>query len=333
MRSYQSALDHYISRPVPPRSKLWKAMPDNARPLQRTAYTHYGIHRRTEDNAIIYRLYSTNVVTIYPPNAEGNTLYEFCYHQSPLTNNFIWQQGLDYYRLNTTEGKEVLVPYVHSDAPYGQPLPPTAKLMMDKAGRLIVAQSWHADIATRVSTTEDKAKRKELAKQLDGFMMLIGIRIDQYRTNCTLGAGYGRPFATEYQQPPSIKNVRDFVNGADANDIERIGDVLNDAGTVDELVEMGQGVFDILASKRAYDEGLLGYWAPRNKAAEELQAAKSKVIKEVNTEDFLKSYRSRLQKLVGIKEGSGFKVWGQFRESIPRKWFIASRVAASIVTK
>ena len=333
MRSYQSALDHYISRPVPPRSKLWKAMPDNARPLQRTAYTHYGIHRRTEDNAIIYRLYETNVATIYPPNAEGNTLVECRYYDSPLTNNFIWSQGLDYYRLNTTEGKEVCVPYVHSDAPYGDPKPATAKLMLDKAGRLIVAQSWHADIATRVSTTEDKAKRKELAKQLDGFMMLIGIRIDQYRTNCTLDADYGRPFATEYRQPESIKNVRDFVNGADAKDIERIGDVLNDAGTVDELVDMGQGVFDILASKRAYDEGLLRYYYQRSVSAEELQAAKHALIMKVSTEDFLKSYRSRLQKLVGIKEGTGFKIHGQFRESIPRKWYIASRVANRIVTK
>jgi hypothetical protein len=308
-------------------------MPDNARPLKRTAYDHYGIHKRDNDHAIVYRLYGTNVATIYPPNADGNTLVECRYYDSPLTNNFIWQQGLSYYRLPTTEGKEVLVPYVHSDAPYGQPLPPTAKLMMDKARRLIVDQSWHADIATRVSTTEDKAKRKELAKQLDGFMMLIGLRIEQYRTNCTLDADYGRPFASEYRQPPSIKDVRDFVNGSDAKDIENIGDVLNDAGTVDELVEMGQGVFDILASKRAYDDDLLGYWAPRKMAAEELQAAKSKVIMEVSTEDFLKSYRSRLQKLVGIKEGTGFKIHGQFRESIPRKWYIASRVADRIVTK
>ena len=333
MRSYQEALTHYFSRPVPPRSKLWKEMPDNARPLRRTAYTHYGIHKRSEDQAIVYRLYQTNVCTIYPPNADGNTLYEFCYYDSPLTNNFVWQQGLNYYRLTTTEGKEVCVPYVHADAPYGKQVAPTAKLMMDKQGKLIVSQSWHADIATRVSTTEDKAKRKELAKQLDGFMMLIGLRIEQYRANCTLDADFGRPFAMEYRQPDSIKNVRDFVNGADANDIENIGDVLNDAGTVDELVEMGQGVFDILASKRAYDNNLLQYWRTRGQATETIEAAKHALIMKVSTEDFLKSYRSRLQKLVGIKEGSGFKIHGQFRESIPRKWYVASRVADRIVTK
>ena len=333
MRSYQSALDHYFSRPVPPRSKKWAAMPDNARPLQRTAYAHYGIHKRNEDQAIVYRLNDTNVATIYPPNKDGNTLVECRYYDAPLTNNFMWTNNVGYYRLNTTEGKEVCVPYVHSDAPYGDPKPATAKLMMDKAGRLIVAQSWHADIATRVSTTEDKAKRKELAKQLDGFMMLIGLRIEQYRTNCTLDADYGRPFAMEYRQPESIKNVRDFVNGADAKDIERIGDVLNDAGTVDELVEMGQGVFDILASKRAYENNLLQYWRTRGQATEIIEAAKHALIMKVSTEDFLKSYRSRLQKLVGIKEGTGFKIWGQFREKLPRKWYIASRVARHIVTK
>jgi hypothetical protein len=306
-------------------------MPDNARPLKRTAYDHYGIHRRTEDNAIIYRLYGTNVATIYPPNADGNTLVECCYYDSPLTNNFIWQQGLTYYRLTTTEGKEVLVPYVHSDAPYGDPKPATAKLMMDKDGRLIVDQSWHADIATRVSTTEDKAKRKELAKQLDGFMMLIGLRIEQYRANCTLDSKYGAPFMGEYEQPSSIRNAPDPRELEDyAEDMSKI---LDNHDLLEQLVEMGQGVFDILASTRAYGDGLLGYWAPRKMAAEELQAAKSKVIKEVNTEDFLKSYRSRLQKLVGIEEGSGFKIHGQFRESIPRKWYIASRVADRIVTK
>ena len=328
MRSYQSALDHYFLCPVPPRSKKWAAMPDNARPLQRTAYTHYGIHKRNEDQAIVYRLYETNVATIYPPNAEGNTLVECCYYDSPLTNNFIWSQGLHYYRLNTTEGKEVQVPYVHSDAPYGGPKPATAKLMMDKAGRLIVAQSWHADIATRVSTTEDKAKRKELAKQLDGFMMLIGLRIEQYRTNCTLDADYGRPFAMEYRQPDSIRMCR-----VDADELADIDKALNDPQTVDELVEMGQGVFDILASKRAYENSLLQYWRTRGQPTDVIEAAKHAIIMGVSTEDFLKSYRSRLQKLVGIKEGTGFKIHGQFRESIPRKWYIASRVAASIVTK
>ena len=327
MRSYQSALDHYFSRPVPPRSKKWAAMPDNARPLQRTAYTHYGIHKRNEDQAIVYRLYETNVATIYPPNAEGNTLVECRYYDSPLTNNFIWSQGLHYYRLTTTEGKEVCVPYVHSDAPYGQPAPVTAKLMMNKDGRLIVAQSCHADIATRVSTTEDKAKRKELAKQLDGFVMLIGLRIDQYRTNCTLDANYGRPFSQGYQQPDSIRICR-----VDADELADIDKALNDPNVIDNLVEMGQGVFDILASKRAYEAALLGWYAKRAHP-NGVDEAKHAIIMGVSTEDFLKSYRSRLQKLVGIKEGTGFKIWGQFREKLPRKWYIASRVARHIVTK
>ena len=328
MRSYQSALDHYISRPVPPRSKKWKAMPDNARPLQRTAYDHYGIHRRTEDNAIIYRLYETNVATIYPPNKDGNTLVECCYYDSPLTNNFMWTNNIGYYRLPTTEGKEVCVPYVHSDAPYGQPKPSSAKLMLDKDGRLIVDQSWHADIATRVSTTEDKAKRKELFKQLDGFVMLIGLRIDQYRANCTLDANYGRPFSQGYHQPDSIRMCR-----VDADELADIDKALNDPNVIDNLVEMGQGVFDILASKRAYENNLLQYWRTRGQATEIIEAAKHALIMKVSTEDFLKSYRSRLQKLVGIKEGTGFKIWGQFREKLPRKWYIASRVARHIVTK
>jgi len=179
-----------------------------------------------------------------------------------------------------------------------------------------------------VSTTEDKAKRKELAKQLDGFMMLIGLRIEQYRTNCTLDVNFGRPFASEYRQPESIRMCT-----ADADELADIDKALNDPNVIDNLVGMGQGVFDILASKRAYDNDLLQYWRTRGQATEMIEAAKSKVIMAVNTEDFLKSYRSRLQKLVGIKEGSGFKIHGQFRESIPRKWYIASRVANRIVTK
>jgi len=327
MRSYQDALDHYFSRPVPPRSKKWAAMPNNARPLQRTAYAHYGIHKRNEDQAIIYRLYETNVATIYPPNAEGNTLVECCYYDSPLTNTFMGTNNICYYRLPTTEGKEVCVPYVHSYAPYGDPKPATAKLMMDKDGKLIVSQSWHADIATRVSTTEDKNKRKELLKQLDGFVMLIGLRIDQYRANCTLDANYGRPFSQGYHQPDSIRMCR-----VDADELEDINAAMNDPNVIDNLVEMGQGVFDILASKRAYEAELLGWYASRAHP-NGVDEAKHAIIKGVSTEDFLKSYRSRLQKLVGIKEGTGFKIWGQFREKLPRKWYIASRVARHIVTK
>jgi hypothetical protein len=203
--------------------------------------------------------------------------------------------------------------------------------MMDKAKRLIVDQSWHADIATRVSTTEDKAKRKELAKQLDGFMMLIGLRIEQYRANCTLDSKYGAPFMGSYEQPPSIRDAPDSRELEDY--IEDMSKILDNHDLLEQLVDMGQGVFDILASTRAYDDGLLGYYAHRNRAIEKIQEDKQLVIRAVNTEDFLKAYRSRLQKLVGIKEGSGFKIHGQFRESIPRKWYIASRVADRIVTK
>jgi hypothetical protein len=96
---------------------------------------------------------------------------------------------------------------------------------------------------------------------------------------------------------------------------------------------MGQGVFDILASTRAYEANLLDTWRHRNTPAEQIQVGKHNIIMGVSAEDFLKSYRSRLQKLVGIKVGSGFKIHGQFRESIPRKWYIASRVARHIVTK
>jgi hypothetical protein len=118
----------------------------------------------------------------------------------------------------------------------------------------------------------------------------------------------------------------------DADELEDINAAMNNPNVIDNLVEMGQGVFDILASKRAYEAELLGWYASRAHP-NGVDEAKHALLMGVSTEDFLKSYRSRLQKLVGIKEGSGFKIHGQFRESIPRKWYVASRVADRIVTK
>jgi hypothetical protein len=125
-----------------------------------------GIHK-TNEGAIYYRLYNTNVATFYPPDTDGNYKVVMEYYDSQTTNIFMYENGLHYYGFETTEGKQVRVPYVRSWNSETQRNEPSATLWFNKDHKLIVDKSSHRDIYTMKSSTEDKSKRKEFRQKLE----------------------------------------------------------------------------------------------------------------------------------------------------------------------
>jgi hypothetical protein len=70
-----------------------------------------------------------------------------------------------------------------------------------------VEKSWHHDIYTRVSSQEDKDKRKHVRNQVDTLTTLMLLKLEDYRDNCVLDRDFGRPFAMQHYKPKNIEHL------------------------------------------------------------------------------------------------------------------------------
>lgn len=315
MQSYAQALELYNSRPVPPRSKAWKEMADNARPLRRTGDTAKGIHM-TDEGVIYYRLYNTNIATLYPPQADGTYRVEVRWYDSQTTRNFMSDFGLYYTYLLTTDNTRVSVPLV----PLSRPC---ADLTFTADNKLIVARSWHADIYTAVSSAEDKQRRKEFKAKLDTLTTLAMFKLENFRANVRIEPEYGKPFAGGWHLPDSVRllehKVHDIKYNSRSRDPEDFD--FDNPEFIEALLNAGQGLFDILASKRAWIEGAVRvYYRATPEQLREFEDKRRKIIEEITPEDFRKSLHNKLLSIFNLKKGSDRKAWGQFQPSLPRRF-------------
>ena len=323
MRTYEEALAQYERSKEPTRSKKWLGMADNPRYLRNVSADHMGIHK-TNDGAIYYRLYDTKVAIFYPPTPDGTRYVETNYYASQTTNIFMYENGLNYHELTTTEGKQVRVPYVPSwDRSQGQHTP-SATLWFDDTGRLIVGKSWHKDIYTYKSSAEDKQKRKQFKAKLDTLMTLAMFRLPEYRANVTTSEDLGQPFGTAWRNAPiEIRRFDEVAMKLGADNTEH-------PEYIEKFLDLGQAVFNILASHKVYShipEGerwagqLFRMWGKSADQQQELIKQQHAIAEEVTAEEFKKSMTSRLLGVASLKTGTVKTPWGQFMESLPRKSF------------
>lgn len=312
MQSYAQALSLYNSRPVPPRSKKWKEMADNARPLRRTGDTAKGIHM-TSEGVIYFRLYDTNLVTLYPPQADGTYRVECRWYDSQTTRNFMSDFGLYYTYLLTTDDTRVSVPLV----PLSRPC---ADLTFTADDKLIVSRSWHADIYTAVSNADDRQRRREFKAKLDTLTTLAMFKLENYRANVKIEQDYGRPFAGGWRLPDSVRELERKVNdikystrNRDPEDFD-----FNDPEFIEKLLDAGQGVFDVLASKRAYAADC--FYSRYRSNNDVLKQQQQQIVNDITPEDFSKSLHNKLLSLFNLKKGSDRKAWGQFQATLPTKF-------------
>ena len=312
MRSYNDALRHYNQLTTPPRSKKWRAMPDNAKPIVRVGDSHKSIHM-TSEGVIYYKLYDTKITTFYPPNADGEYLVECRFYNSVTTNKFMNDNGLSYTVLTASDNSTVRVPYV----PTGK-APLSASLVFNARDKLIVSKSHHPDVYTSVTSPEDRAQRRELMAELDVLITLCGLKLEQYRADVTLEEAYGAPFMSRHRQPVQINlfnHLMDNLHYRKQRDGTPID--VNSKEFVDTVIDLGQGVFDILASSRAYErDGTFSYRAQFMN-----HNARRDAINSVTPEDFKRSLYNRLLKGFKLDKGSARKVWGQFMPRLPRKMY------------
>jgi hypothetical protein len=320
MISYAQALSLYNSRPIPPRSKKWKEMADNARPLRRTGDTAKGIHM-TAEGVIYFRLYNTNITTLYPPQADGSYIVECNWYDSITTNKFMHDFGLHYTRLETIDGEHVRIPQVPTT--YASP---HAHLTFTADDKLVTHRSRHADIYTATSTPEDKQARAEFRQKLDTLLTLAMFKLDHYKREVTIEADYGVPFSSGYRQPESIRELESCVQDMQYAEKSRGVEIdVNDQEFIEKLLAAGQGVLDVLVNRRIYDADAYVGWHHKNKPeyaalALEIAAKQLQIIEDVTPEDFRKSLVNKLLSLFNIKQGTARTAWGQFQTTLPRKF-------------
>lgn len=332
MKSYQQALDHYNSIKKPPRSKHWnngaQGSVDNGKPVRRASEPHMAIHMR-DDGVIYYRLYDTHIATFYPPEADGSYKVVTKYCNSQTTHAFMCDYNLHFYNLTTTEDKQVCVPYVQNGSWRDNHLP-TATLYFNADDKLIKERSHHQDVYTLVSSPEDKAKRKELRKNMESIVTLATFNMPKLLENAELNSTWGAPFGTAHDEPREVTQLKRYVgqNGASIDDPQ-----------FNELfMSAVQGVFDVHASRRAYNANAFiwvnTYWnyekgcqyTPEESVEVERlanikkQEAREKVLADITPEDVAKALTNVLLSAANIKTGSVKKPWGQFMPTLPSKW-------------
>jgi hypothetical protein len=87
---------------------------------------------------------------------------------------------------------------------------------------------------------------------------------------------------------------------------------------------MGQAVFDINASQKIHfaNERLFSTWGKTAEQLADQEKQRWAIADEVTAEDFKKALMSRLLKVANLKTGSVKTPWGQFPDTIPRKYYI-----------
>ena len=324
MKSYNEALSHYDSIKTPPRSKKWKAdaMPDNGKPLRRKSETHMAIHKR-DDGVIYYRLYDTNILTLYPPQADGTERRTFKYVGTQTTSAFMYEYGLNCYTVEMDDGTTACIPYVPNGGWVKNDMV-TADLVFNSNNQVIRSRSSHKDVYTMVSSAEDKLKRKEFKQRLESLITLASFNMASLIDNVHLDSTWGQPFGTAWNEPSELVQLRQYIRDH--------GAYIEDSTFIEHFMSAVQGAFNVYASKIVYNGDGFGYrsfWnisdEQERKQAEaefkEQQAVKrAELVANIDDKSFRKSLTNMLLTSAGIKTGTVKKPWGQFMPKLPANY-------------
>jgi hypothetical protein len=237
LRNYNDAHAYFEGRAKPPRSKNYAI---NERPLASVSAAHYKIIKH--DNYYDIKLYSTIMARYYAPDADGGLRQLYMGHNSITSRSFMWQV-LYVGGVNDTDSDkgQVILP-VYSRSSIDDNGTPFSLDAYFKDNKLITSKSSHTPHYKFLSNTADKSERAQKKANLANFVMLATMRLPDYKDNVTLDHSMGRPFG-EYS----------FVRHAD----EAVKGIVNGSPTeenINTFFAIGQTVYDMLASKRGYDQ-------------------------------------------------------------------------------
>lgn len=280
--NYKQAHAYFEGRAKPPRSKNYEI---NERPLASVSAKHYKIIKG--ENYYDIKLYSTIMARFYAPDADGGERQLYMGHYSMTSRSFMWHV-LGVTMINEFEsdkGRVVMPVYnkVEGDVD-------GVSYSLDayfKDNKLITAKSHHTPHFRFLSNNADKSERAQKKANLENYVLLATMRMTDYADNVDLDHRYGRPFG-EYAFVAHAKEAIDGItNGAPTEE------------NINTFFKIGQTVFDMLASKRGYEQ--------RDFNLNTWRGAKSKLsdlLQPVTENDFSKAMLKRCLVIAGANKQS-----------------------------
>jgi len=314
IRNYKEADNYFIDTNKPPRSKKWD---ENERPLKNVSAYHYRLIRHRGGEFYDVVLYNTTMARFYKPDAQGHErrLYMGHYSQtstsfmntvlyvSPIT--FMPVQPLErpYYRWDE-ESKKVAV-FIGEGKRIGDDMGMdySADLWFDADGLLLVDKSSALDAHRLVSTAEDKARRKELRQLMEGYAMLMAMRLPEFLNEKTVVSS--RDTVAFSKTNSDDYGLREFVNAV------KLGEQPTERH-IEALVQYTDNAVSALASRRAADFVSLPWVGMCLKEFPQLDIDDLKISEK----DVIKTVTDKLLRVSGAAALSGRVIYPSFRPAV-----------------
>lgn len=290
--------DNWFNERKQVRSKAWSI---HERPTAPKGTDQRGrLIRHPEGEYYDIMLYSTTMARLFKPEVINGQRIERRYYlgyASPLSyqfmNNALWIRPVN--RVHVKGEKRILPIYTRAmpDSDFSAEL-----VYVDD--ELDVEQSKHTRHFRRVSTTEDKARRAEVAKRFESYIMLAQMRLPEFEASAVLSARSGAPFGGD----PSGKHKYSVA-------LPEIFEGIPDHASTNEFFEMCQMVYTTMASKRGYDQmnfSLGSSWSN----SKQLSDPASKLEKPITPDEFRRGLLSRINTAMDVDKKSGQEEIPQF---------------------
>jgi hypothetical protein len=243
-------------------------------------------------------LYTTTMARLFKPEVIDGKRVERRYYlgypsslSCEFMNNALWVRPVNKVHV---KGEKRIVP-IYTRAMPGSDF--SAELVyVDDV--LDVVRSCHTRHFRRVSTTEDKARRAEVAKRFESYIMLAQMRLPEFEASAVLSARSGAPFGGD----SSSKHKYSVA-------LPRLFDGNPDPASTNEFFDMCQMVYTTMASKRGYDQpnfSLGSSWSNRT------SDPASKLDKPITPDEFRRALLYRINTAMDVDKKSGQEEIPQF---------------------
>ena len=283
LTNYKQAHAYFEGRAKPPRSKNYEI---NERPLASVSAKHYKIIKG--ENYYDIKLYSTIMARYYAPDADGGLRQLYMGHNSMTSRSFMWQVlGVGGVNDTGSDKGQIILPIYSRSSIEDKDGTPFSLDAYFKDDKLITSKSQHTPHYRFLSNNADKAERAQKKANLANYVMLATMRLPDYTDHVTLDHSMGRPFGEYTFVRHADDAVKGIVNGTPTEE------------NINTFFEIGQTVFDMLASKRGYaqENFNLNTWRGTKSTIADLQ-------QPITENDFSKAMLKRCLTIAGANQQS-----------------------------
>jgi hypothetical protein len=288
--------DNWFNERKQVRSKAWSI---HERPTAPKGTDQRGrLIRHPDGEYYDIMLYTTTMARLFKPEViDGKRVERRNYlgYASPLSYQFmsdaLWLRPVN--RVHVKGEKRILP--IYTRAMPGSDFSAELTYVDDV---LDVVRSCHTRHFRRVSTTEDKARRAEVAKRFEPYIMLAQMRLPEFEASAVLSARSGAPFGGD----SSSKHKYSVA-------LPRLFEGNPDPASTNEFFDMCQMVYTTMASKRGYDQpnfSLGSSWSNRT------SDPASKLDKPITPDEFRRALLYRINTAMDVDKKSGQEEIPQF---------------------